>query len=47
MKPTKVTRGGEVKIVDSKMFPVTANLGSHRYAQARRLARIALASQCR
>jgi oxalate decarboxylase len=23
MKPTKVTRGGEVKIVDSKVFPVT------------------------
>jgi oxalate decarboxylase len=23
MKPTKVTRGGEVKIVDSKIFPVT------------------------
>jgi oxalate decarboxylase len=23
MKPTKVTRGGEVKIIDSKMFPVT------------------------
>src|SRR3977135_1700872 len=23
MKPTKVTRGGEVKIIDSKNFPVT------------------------
>jgi hypothetical protein len=23
MKPTKVTRGGEVKIIDSKIFPVT------------------------
>jgi oxalate decarboxylase len=23
MKPTKVTRGGEVKIIDSKVFPVT------------------------
>jgi oxalate decarboxylase len=44
MKPTKITRGGEVKIIDSKIFPVTP-LGGDRYAQTRWPARIALASQ--
>ena len=47
MTPTRKTPGGEVRIVDSRNFPVSKNVaaGAH-YSQARRLARIALASQC-
>jgi oxalate decarboxylase len=47
MKPQKATKGGEVRIVDSTNFPAAANIAmAHVTLIARRIARVALASEC-
>ncbi len=47
MAPTATTRSGEVKIVDSRNFPISKTIAvAHGDGEARRHARHALASEC-